>query len=181
MSRRASNLVRTMGVLLVLGLVATIGFRVTRAEPAQTTESLKGKAAPDFTLKTVDGKEVTLSKLKGSVVLVDFWATWCGPCRMSLPHVQAISQDAARQKDGLVVLAVNFKEEAAKINDFLKDNKYSFTVPMDSTGATLENYHVEGIPTTVIIGRDGAVATVFVGVTPPEELDKAVTEALKAK
>src|SRR5450432_626785 len=73
------------------------------------TTSLQGKQAPDFTLQTLDGKSVTLSAQKGSVVMIDMWATWCGPCRASLPHVQKISQDKALASRGLKVWAVNAK------------------------------------------------------------------------
>ena len=76
-----------------------------------TTMSLQGKAAPDFTLKTLDGKEVKLSDQKGSVVMMDFWATWCPPCRKSLPHVQEMSADKELAAKGLKVWAVNAHEQ----------------------------------------------------------------------
>jgi thiol-disulfide isomerase/thioredoxin len=157
---------------LLLGLVS----RVARAEGP---EDLKGKAAPDFTLTTTGGKEITLSKLKGGVVVVDFWATWCPPCRKSLPHIEKLSSDADKAKAGLTVLAVNAREGKDKIEPFITKNKYTFTVPMDTTGKAMGDYGVQGIPTTLVIGRDGTVKAVFVGFDPSEG-GKGVDEAVEA-
>jgi thiol-disulfide isomerase/thioredoxin len=145
-------------------------------EPAD----FKGKNAPDISLKTLDGKDFKLSDQKGNVVLVDFWATWCPPCRESLPHVQKVSADDALAKKGLKVYAVNDKEEADTVKKFLTDNKYTFTVPMDADQAALKAYSVSGIPTTVIVGRDGKVADVFVGFGDgsAEQIDAAIEKAL---
>ena len=99
--------------------------------------------APDFSLKTTDDKNMKLSDLKGNVVVVDFWATWCPPCRLSLPHIQRLSEDKDKFKDGLRVLAINTREGKDKIEPFMANNKYTFTVPMDSAaGATMDAYAV---------------------------------------
>lgn len=146
-----------------------------KADPQQLT----GKAAPDFTLKMTSGQTVKLSALKGKVVLVDFWATWCPPCRASLPHVQALSADASKAKEGLIVLAVNAREDKGTIETFTTKNKFSFPVPMDAEGATMGAYGVRGIPTTVVIGRDGTVKKVFVGFGG-EQSAKAIDSAIEA-
>src|SRR5271156_5222659 len=106
-------------------LAATAAMWSWRAYGDEPTD-LKGKTAPDFSLKTLDGKDVKLSDQKGSVVMVDFWATWCPPCRASLPHVQKVSADAALAQKGLKVFAVNDKEDADTVKKFLTDNKYTF-------------------------------------------------------
>jgi thiol-disulfide isomerase/thioredoxin len=144
---------------------------------------LKGKPAPDFSLKTLDGKDVKLSDQKGSVVMVDFWATWCPPCRASLPHVQKVSADEALAKKGLKVFAVNDKEDADTVKKFLTDNKYTFTVPMDVDQTALQAYSVSGIPTTIIVGRDGKVADAFVGFgdDSAQQIDAAIDKALAAQ
>lgn len=145
------------------------------------TTSLKGKAAPDFSLKTVDGKAVKLSDYKGKVVLLDFWATWCPPCVKGLPHVDKLGQDKERSDKGLIVLAVNVQEEAAKVTKFMEAKKLTLNVPMDAEGKASEAYLIQGIPTSVIVDRDGKISEVFVGLPAPAAIDGAVDKALGAK
>ncbi|SRR5258706_12388499 len=163
---------------LVLGLLAVPS--IGRGE--DDTNSLVGKPAPDFTLQTLDSKEVKLSELKGDVVVLDFWATWCPPCRKSLPHLNKVANDKDLAEKGLKVYAVNCREGKDKAEAYLKKNNLELNVPLDSNGATMKDYMVKGIPTTVIVGRDGTVKKVFVGFGGEEsekQLDEAVAEAIK--
>jgi thiol-disulfide isomerase/thioredoxin len=163
----------------LLGLALFAGLS-NGAEP--DTEQLAGKAAPDFSLKTLDGKNVTLSEMKGKVVVIDFWATWCPPCRKSLPHVQKMSADKELADKGLVVWAVNAREAKDLVQKFLTENKYTFAVPMDP-GKVMTQYLVQGIPTTIIVGRDGKIRKVFVGFGEGSEaqMDEAVNAAVAEK
>jgi peroxiredoxin len=150
-------------------------------EPDAT--SLIGKAAPAFSLPTLDGGKVNLSDQKGKVMVLDFWATWCPPCRKSLPHVQQLTTDPERLKKGLVVWLIDDKEDDATVKKFLKENGYNFTIPMDYVGEVLAKYLVHAIPTTVIIGRDGMIQKVFIGYGPDtgKAIDDAVDAALKSE
>jgi thiol-disulfide isomerase/thioredoxin len=173
-----SKLVRyssaTMAALLA---IAAVGFS---AGAASTPESLKGKPAPAIALKTADGKDVSLAAQKGKVVVVDMWATWCPPCKKSLPHLQKLATDKALADKGLVVWGVNAEETKAQVDTFMKDNKYTFAVPMDEKGVAMKAYFVTGIPTTIIVGRDGTVKDAFVGYGDgsDKKIDDAVTKAL---
>ncbi len=165
--------------LAAVGLVV-FGF-VLFARAGDDVNSLVGKAAPAISLTTLDGKDVKLADQKGNVVVLDFWATWCPPCRESLPHVQKISADKDLAAKGLVVWTVNDRETSDVIEKFQKDNSFTFTVLLDSNGSTLQSYLVQGIPTTVIVGRDGTVKNVFVGFggdSTASAIDAAIQQAL---
>ncbi len=150
------------------------------ADPSPT--DLLGTAAPDFSLDTLTGGTARLSDLRGKVVLLDFWATWCPPCRESLPHLQAMGRDKSLADKGLIVLAVNAQEDPAQVAAFMKQNGFTFTVPMDPQATAAAAYHVYGLPATVVVGRDGKVAHAVVGYGEgsAEEVRAAVDKALAA-
>jgi thiol-disulfide isomerase/thioredoxin len=169
---------RSFAIAIILATAFCLNH-IACAEEADAT-GLEGKDAPDISLKTLDGKDFKLSDLKGEVVVLDFWATWCPPCRKSLPHIQEISQDKDLAAKGLKVFAINAKEEPETVKKFLEENKYTFAVPMDAEGKTMDTYKVSGIPTTVIVGADGKVAKVFVGFGEgaAKSIDEAINDAL---
>src|SRR5688572_19765991 len=143
--------------------------------------ALVGSDAPDFTLDGMDGKPVTLSDLKGSVVVLDFWATWCGPCVMAMPPLDKIYQDL--KGDGLKVYAVNLREGPEKVKNFMETKGLSLPVLYDKEGEVATQYGVEGIPTQVIVGKDGTVKKVIVGYDPngDEKLRALLAEEMGAK
>ncbi|MGB7985670.1 MAG: TlpA disulfide reductase family protein [Terracidiphilus sp.] len=116
----------------------------------------------DFTLKDLQGKDVTLSKLRGKVVLVNFWATWCPPCRMELPDINALA--ARLQSKGLVVLPITH-EDAAKVNPFLAKNGYQLHILLDPEGKVFKQFHVDGIPKTFVFNREGKLVGVAIDQT----------------
>lgn len=153
------------------GLVA---YAPPQAPPADAEPPLLavGTPAPDFTLPTADGsKTISLSSLKGQVVLIDFWASWCPPCKEALPHTQKLSDD---YKDkGVTVLAVNTADKKADMDAFLKAHpEYTMTVLFDadpSQKVANGAYKVTGIPTFYVIDKDGNIAASYVGYDPDNE------------
>jgi thiol-disulfide isomerase/thioredoxin len=109
-----------------------------------------GKA--DFTLKDLKGKKYTLSELRGKIVLVNFWATWCGPCRLEMPDLDRIYTHFEPQ--GLLVLSIT-DEEAFKVNSFISPTGYHPPVLIDAGGAVHKQFHIDGIPKTFLFNRDG--------------------------
>jgi len=137
-----------------------------RAEPQQ----LIGKTAPDFEMDLLDGGEMKLSDAKGKkIVILDFWATWCGPCRMAMPILEAVAKDYAHK--GVELYAVNQQEKEETIRAFLDETGLSVTVGLDSSATIADRYLVSGIPQTVIVGKDGTVQAVHVGVSPAFDND----------
>ncbi len=140
--------------------------------------ALVGKPAPDFKLKGMDDKEVSLASLKGNVVVLDFWATWCGPCVAGFPHIDELAKKYADK--GVKVYGMNQKEDKETIDNFLKEKSLTVPVLLDP-GDIADKYKVQGIPQTVIIGKDGLIKQIHIGYGPGEEneWDKEVQDALK--
>jgi thiol-disulfide isomerase/thioredoxin len=109
--------------------------------------------APDFTLASKDGANVRLQEQLGNVVLVNFWASWCGPCREELPYLEDLQQEYADL--GFTILAVNVDEDPSKADILLNDIPVSFPVLFDVNDEVSKLYKVKAMPTTVIIDRDG--------------------------
>jgi thiol-disulfide isomerase/thioredoxin len=139
--------------ICLVGLILTAGLFA-----GCTSNHPRGEAtAPDFQLKSLAGSTVSLSALRGRPVLLNFWATWCGPCRFEMPFLQQLSDDARWQARGLVLLAVNLEESEADVRKFMADNALSFTVLLDTAGKAGRLYNISAIPTTYIIDKDGII------------------------
>jgi thiol-disulfide isomerase/thioredoxin len=109
--------------------------------------------APDFNLRDANGGPASLSAYRGSLVLLNFWATWCGPCREEMPSMEQLNRYFGGQ--GLAVVAVNQRESAALVNKFMKSHGLSFTTPLDPDGRVGASYRVYGIPVTYLIDGNG--------------------------
>ena len=132
-------------------------------ESGGESSELLGKAAPTFKLKTLDGEDFDLGRQKGSVVVLDFWATWCGPCIKSLPGLMEMAGQFPADKVKLI--GVNQAEAPEQVKRFLEAHKWNLTVAMDAGQSVAKQYGVDGIPHTVIVGPDGKVAWVQTGAT----------------
>ncbi len=146
-------------ILSILAMVSIIGA-VGVAQSYQVA-SLVGKGAPAWALKDPAGNEISLASLRGKVVVMDFWATWCGPCRMTMPAIEAVHK--AYKDRGVVIVGVNTGErnpqDAVK---YMKDNGYTYALALNGD-VVAEKYKVEGIPTLVVIDKKGVVRRADVG------------------
>ena len=141
-------------------------------EPSDQPQS--GPEAPDFTLSALQGGDVRLRDLRGKVVLLDFWASWCGPCRRELPVIEKLHRDF--QRKGLVVLGIN-DEDPETSQRFVQANRYSFSTLVDSRREVHRTYKVTAIPTVYVIDRKGRVVVRFVGGRGEPELAAAIRQA----
>jgi peroxiredoxin len=120
-----------------------------------------GKPAPDFQLPNLEGQPISLSDFRGKPVLLNFWATWCGPCVFEMPFIQSIFEESS--DTGLVILAVNIGEAPPTVRDFIQSGNFSFPVLLDTSQDVALEYNVRGIPTTFLIDKNGIIQVIKVG------------------
>jgi peroxiredoxin len=114
-----------------------------------------GQMADDFTLETTEGKQVSLSDYRGKIVFLNFWATWCPPCRREMPAMEKLYQKFKDQD--FVMLAVDLQEKLEKVIKFMRDNKLNFPVLIDSEGKAGSKYGIRSIPTTFLVDKHGKI------------------------
>ncbi len=156
---------------------------VSAAPPGGTTGGeipapAEGFLAPDFTLDTLDGTQITLSDLRGQVVLVNFWASWCPPCRTEMPAMERVYQDYAGQ--GFVILAVNAtnQDSVEAARQFVAEQGLTFPILLDSSGSVSALYQMRSLPTSFFIGADGIIDEVVIGGPMSEALLRTRIENL---
>jgi thiol-disulfide isomerase/thioredoxin len=171
--KRRGGWTLAVAALIIIGLVLPVSYGSAEKAPAST-------AAKEFTLKDVQSKKVSLSDFKGKVVLINFFATWCSPCRMEIPELVKIHQKY-KNKD-FVILGISLDEDALPfmIKTFARDMKITYPVLMGTLDVA-EGYQVSGVPSTIVVNREGKIYKRFDGLVPTKYLEKAVTELLGVK
>lgn len=144
--------------------------------------------APDFTLTDQFGNEQKLSDYKGKVVFLNFWATWCGPCKAEMPDIQALYEKYGENAKDLVILGVanpktednpqNNEKTIEGVTAFMKENGYTYPVPMDTTGDVLVQYYISAFPTTFMIDRQGRVIGYATGTLTKDIMENIISQAL---
>lgn len=160
-----------VGIALILGGIWLISSRISFGRsgginPAATTPvkaiALVGQPAPDFELKNLAGETIRLSDFKDKPVLVNFWATWCAPCRAEAPELQ---RAAVEYKDKLVIIGVNMTTDdtPTQVPAFVEEFGLTFPIVLDETGEVSQAYQVIGLPTSIFIDQNGMVTDVRLG------------------
>ena len=137
-----------------------------------------GRRAPDFKLLDLSGREVTLDQFEGKIVLLDFWATWCGPCRMVMPLLERLEKEYS---DIMVQLAINIQEPKDMIEDYVQNQGIHSLVLMDQEGSVSQSYGAVAIPTQVLIDREGVVRYIQEGFSPATGLSRLRVEIEKLR
>jgi peroxiredoxin len=181
-----------VGVLLYVervrddGADADDGFGIVELPPGtnstgRSPSSDVGRAAPDFLLQTPAGGTLRLSDLRGKPILVNFWATWCAPCRQEIPEI--VRAYNARRGEGLEVVAVNLQENDGVVREFAQERGMTFPIVIDRRGQVAEAWRiggpVKGIPSSYFIDRDGIVRGVVYGPMDAEKLDEMMETILE--
>ena len=188
--KRGSNLSLIIMLIALLGLVAAIllwpneaqatvgelAANVEQQDDVEATTLVKvGEMAPDFSVEMLDGRTIKLSELRGKVVMLCFWATWCPPCRQEMAHLQEGVIDHFAGKD-LVVLPISRGEKREVVEKFITDNGYTFGVGLDPERAIYDMYASNYVPRTFIVDKSGKVTYRVAGYD--EETAKAVNAAI---
>ena len=174
---------RWAGITLVI-LVVGAGWISISAVPAYSTTGglipspKEGFLAPDFTLETLDGGEITLSELRGQPVILNLWASWCPPCRAEMPALQRVYE--ANRESGLEILAVNMtsQDSQSSAETFVDQNALTFTIPLDRLGLVSNIYQSRALPSTFFVDRQGVIQKVVIGGPMSEVLIESVVEML---
>lgn len=154
MKNGASNIFRTW-----LGITAVVVLAVSTS-----SAGLEQSVAPDFTLKSINGDNLRLSEFRGEVVLINFWASWCGPCRQEMPVLSELHDKYKAL--GFTVLGVNVEEEPGKARRLLKEMQVSFPVLLDNESVVSKQYNVVAMPSTVLVDRNGNMRYLHKGYKP---------------
>jgi len=161
-----------LGIFLYFGL--GIGRRAADNQETPAGRELVaspsiGLPAPDFTLTSLEGKKVRLSDLQGKIVLINFWATWCAPCRLEMPLIE---ERAERYSSQLAVLGVNFDEPQDQVQSFVDELGLRFDVLLDPGAQVQDLYQVRGYPTSLFVDEAGIVRFIHIGFLSEEQMDR---------
>jgi cytochrome c biogenesis protein CcmG/thiol:disulfide interchange protein DsbE len=167
---------KVAGLLLVLAAMAA----ACAGPGAGAVQGVnQGNRARDFTLETLEGAELSLQDYRGNVVLVNFWATWCTPCRDEIPDIQAAYE--AYQDDGFVVLGINVEEPQQRVEQFVAALGMTYPVLLDETGQILKMYRAIGLPMSVILDGDGVIQVRHVGYLTAAQLERYLAQLLPGR
>jgi thiol-disulfide isomerase/thioredoxin len=152
-------------VLLVIGQMSPVAAEQERLTPLLSALDLRGYAStampPDFSAVTVDARLVSLAKLRGNVVIVNFWASWCAECRPEMPILERLHRESVGR--GLAVVGINARENAQAVKRYARELDLTFPLVLDAAGTINTLYGVVGLPTTFLIARDGRAIAFAVG------------------
>lgn len=170
-------------ILIGTALLGTAWIIMSQEPVAQQVDAsglteapIAGYLAPDFTLNTIGGQAVTLSDLRGQPIVINFWATWCPPCRAEIPYFQAA---ATKYNGQVIILGVNQAESLVTVNPFVREFGMTYPVPLDENSTVSRLYSVSALPTTLFVDSDGIIQEVFPGIMSQAVLEDRIEQLLQ--
>jgi len=165
MDSRMSKKTWLIRITLIITVLALVGGTLSCNSSSPSDSTLQSHEAPDFTLPTLTGANITLSELEGTPVVLNFWATWCGPCRSELPYFEAVAQDS---EGAIKVIAINVGESASTVQTFFGDYEPTMIVALDENREVYASYcekdNPQGyIPITFLVDSEGIVQYIKIG------------------
>lgn len=161
---------------IVAPIIALLAFGLTR-DPHELPSAMIGKKAPDFILQTLNGKIVTLQSMAGSPVLINFWATWCGPCLQEHPALSVAEKKFS--KLGIKILGVVYQDSKENVSQYLKETGDPTTPLFDPQSKMAIDYGVGGVPETFFVDRKGIIREKFSGVLTLDYIESALADLLE--
>lgn len=163
-------------IVLIVGVVAVVLVFAVQLFRQNQTQPLPGDTAPDFTMTTFDGQEVSLSDYEGQIVVLNFWGSWCGPCRAEAPDLQDIYTDYGGD---VVVFGVNWLDIEGEALAFMDEFGITYPNAPDIGEKVASRYNIEGAPETFIINRDGIIAETYLGMVDYAILNQRIQALLR--
>ncbi|MBE0596984.1 MAG: redoxin domain-containing protein [Desulfuromonadales bacterium] len=153
---------RILGLLCAVALLWSSAAVAAGGRPQGAPSTVKvGQSAPDFTLKDLQGNQVSLSSLRGKVVFLNFWATWCPPCREEMPAMERLH--AAMGGKDFMVVAVNVEDNLSVVRNYLEKNPHAFTILLDPQAQAQQLFNVYRFPETYLIDKQGKIVEHYIG------------------
>jgi len=163
------------GIVLLLVLTVTLAACTGPGQAAPGGINV-GNRARDFALENLAGDEVSLSDYRGSVVLINFWATWCPPCRAEIPDLEAAYR--TWRGNGLVVLGLSTDESREQVQAFVDEFGMTYPILLDSEAKIMETYRARGLPLSVLVDRDGVIQVRHIGYLAAEQLNEYLAQVM---
>jgi peroxiredoxin len=161
-------------ILIIMAIVISIALIVVSC--AQPCPDM-GKSAPEFTLQTTNGENVNLSDFRGNKVILNFWATWCGPCQLETPFFQEIYNEQADK--GVVILAIDIKESASTVRNFANSKAITFPILLDTEAKVAQKYCIPNVlPVTLFINTEGIIKARKVGAFQSKSEIESILDSL---
>jgi cytochrome c biogenesis protein CcmG, thiol:disulfide interchange protein DsbE len=175
-TRRRARLLA--GVVVIIAVIVTLLATGLGRNPSVIASPLVGRAAPNFTLRQLDGPPVTLSKLRGQIVVINFWASWCTECRIEQATLDRTWQQF--QDSGVVVIGVNFEDTTGDARNYVRTADVTYPIVEDAGSRTALAYGLRGVPETFVVSRSGRIVSHVIGLVDAARLTSEINSMLDA-